>query len=123
MSIIGPRPQTQRCFDAFPKSSQEKIANVRPGLSGVGSIIFRGEEQMIRVREDSEHFFDNVIMPYKGLVEEWYVANQGLKTYVVSILLTLWVIIFPRSRLQWRAFSQLPAPPSELSTFLNFPDT
>ena len=39
MSIIGPRPQTQRCFDAFPKSSQEKIANVRPGLSGVTPLL------------------------------------------------------------------------------------
>ena len=25
MSVIGPRPQTQRCFDAFPKSSQIEI--------------------------------------------------------------------------------------------------
>ena len=24
MSVIGPRPQTQRCFDAFPLSSQKK---------------------------------------------------------------------------------------------------
>ena len=123
MSVIGPRPQTRRCFDAFPKRSQEKIRKVRPGLSGVGSIIFRGEEQMMNVSTDPEYFFDHVIMPYKGLVEEWYVANQGLKTYAVSIFLTLWVVIFPRSRLQWRVFSQLPAPPSELAELVNFPNT
>lgn len=122
MSIIGPRPQTQRCFNAFPKRSQDQIKKVRPGLSGVGSIIFRGEEQMLQASTDPECFFDHVIMPYKGLVEEWYVANQGLKTYVVSIFLTLWVIFFPRSGLQWRVFSQLPEPPKELATIVNFPN-
>ena len=25
MSVIGPRPQTQRCFDAFPTQSQKEI--------------------------------------------------------------------------------------------------
>ena len=33
MSLIGPRPQTQRCFDAFPAASQIAIIKVRPGLS------------------------------------------------------------------------------------------
>ena len=30
MSIIGPRPQTRRCFDAFPRSSQAIITKVEP---------------------------------------------------------------------------------------------
>src|SRR5690606_21753019 len=41
MSIVGPRPQTRRCFDAFPEDSKRAIVRVRPGLSGVGSIVFR----------------------------------------------------------------------------------
>ena len=40
MSIIGPRPQTPRCFEAFPKRSREVIVSVRQCLSGVGSIFF-----------------------------------------------------------------------------------
>ena len=123
MSIIGPRPQTQRCFNAFPNRSQEQIKKVRPGLSGIGSIVFRGEERMMHISTDPEYFFDEVIMPYKGLLEEWYVANQGLKTYAVGIFLTLWVIFFPRSKLQWRVFPQLPVPPSELAELVNFPNT
>ena len=46
MSVIGPRPQTRRCFDAFPPEAQREIVQVRPGLSGVGSIVFRGEEEL-----------------------------------------------------------------------------
>ena len=52
MSIIGPRPQTRRCFDAFPVRSQAAIVKVRPGLSGIGSIVFRDEEGNIKRRID-----------------------------------------------------------------------
>ena len=38
MSVVGPRPQTQRCFDAFLPASQKAIIQVRPGLSGIGSL-------------------------------------------------------------------------------------
>ncbi|MCG5548906.1 sugar transferase [Halorhodospira halochloris] len=34
MSVIGPRPQTRRRFDAFPAEAQREIVQVRPGLSG-----------------------------------------------------------------------------------------
>ena len=123
MSIVGPRPQTQRCFDGFPKISQSEIIKVRPGLSGIGSIIFRGEEGMMHSSRDPDHFYDQVIMPYKGQLEEWYVANQGLKTYVNSIFVTIWVVVFSGSQLPWRAFNNLPPPPKELASLLSWPNS
>lgn len=110
MSIIGPRPQTRRCFNAFPVASQEAIVQVRPGLSGIGSIVFRDEEELMHASAAPEYFYDNVIMPYKGRLEEWYVANQGLRTYLLSIFLTAWVLIFPKSSAVWRLFPLLPLP-------------
>ncbi|WP_028839291.1 sugar transferase [Thermomonas fusca] len=114
MSIIGPRPQTQRCFDAFPARSQAEIIKVRPGLSGIGSIVFRDEEELMHASKEPERFYDEVIMPYKGALEEWYVAHQGLWTYLAAIFVTAWVVLFPESRLAWRVFPQLPAVPAEL---------
>ena len=114
MSLIGPRPQTQRCFDAFPARSQAEIIKVRPGLSGIGSIVFRDEEELMHASKDPERFYDQVIMPYKGALEEWYVAHQGLWTYLAAIFVTAWVVLFPASRLAWRVFPQLPAVPAEL---------
>lgn len=114
MSIVGPRPQTKRCFDAFPARSQAKIITVRPGLSGVGSIVFRDEEELMHASAEPERFYDDVIMPYKGALEEWYVANQGLGTYLLCIALTAWVVLVPSSKLFWRAFRDLPMPPQEL---------
>ena len=121
MSIIGPRPQTRRCFDAFPQQSQIAIMQVRPGLSGLGSIAFRGEEDMIDESTDPDRFYDEVIMPYKGLLEEWYVANESLTLYLKAIFATAVVVLVPSSRVLWSLFAGLPAPPDELIESLNWP--
>jgi lipopolysaccharide/colanic/teichoic acid biosynthesis glycosyltransferase len=119
MSIVGPRPQTRRCFDAFPARAQAAILQVRPGLSGIGSIVFRGEEDLMHGHADPNRFYDEVIAPYKGELEEWYVANQGLRTYLLGIVLTVWVVLIPRSVITWAAFKTLPRPPAELAVALN----
>ena len=119
MSIVGPRPQTQRCFDAFPKASQIEIMKVRPGLSGIGSIFFRDEEDLMHAARDPNRFYDEVIMPYKGALEEWYVRNASLSTYLLVIFVTAWVVIFPKSRIAWAVFSGLPVPPRELEELVS----
>ena len=114
MSVIGPRPQTQRCFDAFPLSSQNEIIKVRPGLSGIGSIVFRNEEDMMHANNDPDKFYDEIVMPYKGSLEEWYVANQNIRTYFSLIGLTVWVVLFPRSDMTRKVFEGIPIHPTEL---------
>lgn len=118
MSIIGPRPQTQRCFDAFLPASKKAIIQVRPGLSGIGSIIFRDEENMLHGQTDSVRFYDDVIAPYKGALEEWYVVNQGLWTYFMLIGLTIWAVMFSKSNVVWSVFASLPRPPDSLTVML-----
>ena len=120
MSIIGPRPQTQRCFDAFPIRYQQTIVKGRPGLSGIGSIVFRAEEDMINAARDPNHFYDNVIMPYKGALENWYAWNHTILSYFLLIGLTVWVVVFPHSTAVWRVFRDLPEPPDELKTSVNY---
>ena len=122
MSLVGPRPQAPRCFDAFPVESQDIIVQVKPGLSGIGPIVFRGEEDILEGHSGTLDFYDNVIGPYKGDVEAWYVGKQGLIAYFSLILLTVWVVLFPKSDLVWRLFKDLPSPPDILKNDLNFPD-
>jgi len=96
MSIIGPRPQTEQCFLAFPEDTQKRIIEVKPGVSGIASIVFRNEEEMLEGdAEDKKEFYDRVIAPYKGKVEEWYIDNRNLYIYLMLIFLTACVIIFP----------------------------
>ncbi len=118
MSVIGPRPQTKRCFDAFPQSLQNEIIKVRPGLSGIGSIIFRDEENMMHANNDPERFYDEIIMPYKGSLEDWYVSHQNIVTYFSLIGLTIWALLGFSSILAWKLFEDLPSPPEELDIWI-----
>ncbi len=121
MSVVGPRPQAHRCFNAFPLELQRVIVQVKPGLSGIGPIVFRGEEDILADHAGSVEFYDNVIAPYKGQVEAWYVSHQTLGTYFAVILITVWVVLFPKSGIVWNAFKGLPTPPDALKGSLGFP--
>ena len=118
MSLIGPRPQTQRCFQAFPESIHAKILSVRPGLSGLGSIVFRDEELMLNDSDKAERFYDEVIMPYKGTLEEWYVNQNSLVTYFVLLVATIWLLTTKKIPLGWPVFSKMPVIPPELRKYI-----
>jgi lipopolysaccharide/colanic/teichoic acid biosynthesis glycosyltransferase len=118
MSVIGPRPQTQRCFDAFPESAQNDITKVSPGLSGIGSVVFRSEEDMMHANADPDRLYDDVIMPYKGKLESWYVRNNSVWNYLLLISLTILVILTRSTRLIFQCYTSLPRPPADLSSFI-----
>ena len=119
MSVIGPRPQTERCFLAFPQNSQDAIKQVKPGLSGIGSIVFRDEESILDNPEiDRLKFYDEVIAPYKGELEQWYVKHQNLYTYFMLIGLTVWVVLFSDSKVYKTIFKDLPTPPESLAKWM-----
>jgi lipopolysaccharide/colanic/teichoic acid biosynthesis glycosyltransferase len=115
MSVVGPRPQAPRCFEAFTADVQSQIVKVRPGLSGIGSIIFRDEESLLHGANDPVIFYDTVIAPYKGELEKWYIDNQSLTNYFLIIFVTVWAVLSPGSRIIWRVFPSLPHPPKELA--------
>ena len=120
MSIIGPRPLTSQTFGSYSFSTQQVVKQVRPGLSGVGSIIFRGEEEIMHGASASVDFYDNVIAPYKGSLEKWFVANKGLYIYFLAIFMTVWAVLFPGTRVAWKIFRDLPEPPAELQKPLHY---
>ena len=120
MSVIGPRPLTAQTFGSYSASTQSVIKQVRPGLSGVGSIIFRGEEDIMHGATASVDFYDNVIAPYKGALEEWFVSNKSLYIYFMAIFTTVWAVLFPKTTVAWTVFKGLPEPPEELKLALNY---
>jgi lipopolysaccharide/colanic/teichoic acid biosynthesis glycosyltransferase len=115
MSVVGPRPVMQKSFDAYPIEVQKVIYNVKPGLTGIGSIIFRDEETLItEVRDnggDTWDFYQNKIYPFKGEVEKWYQEHQSFYTDFMCVFLTAWVIVFPKSELIYKVFGSLPKRP------------
>jgi len=120
MSVVGPRPQTPRCFEVFPNNLQPIISSIRPGLSGLGPVVFRDEENILAENSKSVDFYDQVIAPYKGDVEAYYIKVIGIFSYFKIIFLTLWVVLFPKSGAVWKVFADIPAPPDSLKEFLNY---
>ncbi len=115
MSLVGPRPQMQVDFEAFPLEIQAVIYNVRPGITGIGSIVFRDEEQLLSVPgRDSRVFYVEHIAPYKGAVELWYQKHQSLWTDMRLLALTAYAILNPKSKLHFQLLKNLPKLPPEL---------
>ena len=115
MSIVGPRPQMQVDFDKFPIDKRNEIYKSQPGITGIGSIIFRDEEKWISDFDGNKHkFYKDKIAPYKAEVEIWYYQNRSVFIDLKLIFLTAWVIIFPNSSVVYKLFKSLPEKPSHL---------
>ena len=109
MSLVGPRPQLEADFIKFPKHIQEVLYNVKPGITGIGSIVFRDEEKWISNAPGDKHeYYRQHIAPYKGELELWYQKHQSFWTDVQIIFLTFWVVVFPKSQLTFKIFKDLP---------------
>ena len=114
LSIVGPRPMVPNTFQKYSKEAQVALNKVKPGLTGVGSIIFRDEEKFLEGKSNPQEFYDDFIIPYKNDLEIWFIKNSSLKTYFMIIFLTAWVIFFSSSRLPHILLKGLPVSPVEL---------
>ena len=110
MSLVGPRPLMEVSFKLYPEEVQQKIYNSRPGMTGIGSLIFRDEEKIISDAEDPKAMYAK-IYPFKGSLELWYQKHASLYTDFMIIFLTAWSIIFPSNKLVNKVFKDLPARP------------
>ena len=110
ISLVGPRPLVTKTFSAYTEEIQSKIYKVKPGLTGIGSIVFRDEESLISAvkDEDPHEFYKRVIAPYKGALEMWYQENRSFFLDLQLIFMTAWVILFPKSYLYKKWFKNLP---------------
>ena len=117
MSVIGPRPQTEKYFNAY-KLDKSYISQVCPGLSGVGSIVFRDEDEILGRVENPVIFDLEVITPYKGTLERWFVLNRSISLYFELIWLTIMVIFFPNKKQHLKLLDRLPKAPDCLNQIL-----
>ncbi len=109
MSIVGPRPLVDRTFNAYPESIRYKIYDSKPGITGIGSIVFRDEESLISASDlPPAEFYDKYVAPYKGELEMWYNSHKGFWVDLIIIFMTAWVIVFPTSKLIYKVFKDLP---------------
>jgi len=109
ISIVGPRPLMNAGFRRYSLSFQNSVYNVKPGLTGIGSIVFRDEERILTESELSPHeCYKEIILPYKGELEIWYQTNCSFFLDIQLIFLTAWVILVPNSKVYEKWFKDLP---------------
>lgn len=114
MSVVGPRPMVPETFARYDLAAQSILNTVRPGLTGVGSVVFRNEERLLDGRENPVAFYIEEIAPFKSRLEVWFVQNNTLWNYFKLIFLTIWVVLFPSSDLVLSTFKGLPKIPRNL---------
>lgn len=120
MSFVGPRPIVAQHIALYPEPVRSAILRVTPGLTGIGSLVFRDEEGILdRAGGDRKHLHDTVIAPYKGALEVWYTERRNLGIYFLLIVLTAWSVIFPGSNAYTFFFKDLPEAPEELKNLLH----
>lgn len=115
MSLIGMRPLVKQHFEMYPEQARQALSRGSPGLSGIGSIVFRDEESIVGGAADKKLFYQHVVMPYKGQIELWYLERQGIGLYFTLMFLTLWAAVFSHSNLYRKMLRDLPEPPAELA--------
>lgn len=112
MSIVGARPLVDVSFNQYSDSVKKVIYNTPPGITGIGSLIFRDEESIIDKSElPPREFYEKYIIPYKGEVEVWYQNNKSVFLDCKIIFLTAWSILFPKNNLTNKLFKTLPKRP------------
>ena len=99
MSVIGPRPLHQKQFSFYSNKDQKLIASVLPGLSGVGSIVFRDEEQILQNNDDPDKTYKELIAPKKAMLEKWYIENKSIYLYFKLIFLTICIVLLPNLKI------------------------
>ena len=114
MSVVGPRPMVLNTYAHYPEEARQKLNTIRPGLTGVGSIVFRDEERYLADRDEPMEFYREHIIPYKSNLELWFVENNSFWLYLKIIFFTAWVVVFPSSDIVYKAFVGIPRLPDSL---------
>ncbi len=112
MSIVGPRPLVKNQYDMIPINLKQKIIKLKPGITGIGSIIFRDEERFLEDnKEDSNEFYKTKIVPFKAKLECWYEENMSLFIDSLLIITTIIMVFFPDTKIHKYFFGDLPQHP------------
>ncbi len=112
MTLVGPRPVMQLSFEQYPDEIQKMIYRVKPGITGIGSIVFRDEESILErataTGRDPWHVYREDIYPFKGQLERWYQDHRSLTLDLNLLVCTALVIVKPSSTWIYRKYPSIP---------------
>jgi len=119
MALVGPRPLLVKSFQKYTPEVQDVIYKNRPGITGLGSLVFRDEELLVtkykELGKDPVAYYRTYIYPHKGALEQWYYHNRSAVIDFKILFLTFWSLVNPKSQLVYKALKNLPVKPDSLT--------
>lgn len=88
MSFVGPRPDVPGYADAL-KGDDREILQLRPGITGLATLKYRNEEEILAAQDNPLLYNDEVIFPDKVRINRHYLHHHSLVGDLHIILSTL----------------------------------
>ena len=88
MSFVGPRPDIAGYADTL-QGDDRIILSVKPGITGLASLKYRNEEELLQQQESPLVYNDQVIWPDKVCINKWYVEHHSLSMDIKILFFTI----------------------------------
>ena len=88
MSVVGPRPEVPK-YVALYNEEQRAVLSVRPGITGMASIDYIDENELLAKATDPERAYIEEVMPAKLALDLRYVREQSFALDLRIILATV----------------------------------
>lgn len=92
MSFVGPRPEVKEYVRLYEEEFKE-ILTVRPGITGLASLKYRNESEILEKSDDPLKFYTKIILPNKILLEKEYIKKKNVIYDLFLIILTLFKVV------------------------------
>lgn len=86
MSFVGPRPDVPGYADKL-KNKDRNVLKLKPGITGLASLKYKNEEEILALQVNPKQYNDEVIFPDKVRLNLYYMEHW-------SFLLDLKIIIY-----------------------------
>lgn len=91
MSFVGPRPETPYFVDKY-KPEYLEVLNVKPGLTGLASLKYKNEDELLKNTQNPEEYYLNTILPDKIKLNKTYINSQSLALDIKILIKTIFSI-------------------------------
>ena len=89
MTLVGPRPDVPGYADLL-QGDNRIILTLKPGITGLASLKYRNEEQLLAQQPHPQHYNDEVIWPDKVRINKWYASNR---TFLIDLQIIFYTLI------------------------------
>lgn len=89
MSLVGPRPDVPGYYDQLVGDNR-KLLHLKPGITGLASLVYRNEEEILAKQTNPNQYNDEVIFPDKIKINLKY---QRELSFILDLKI-LWHTVF-----------------------------